>query len=178
MIRRSPCPALTHISWLLKSMKLRPSAVWKWRPLAAVTASGLSPACADQSYSVWRRQSSVISSALSALTVSVAISGDANSVDMPVTSGNGGRRPGAAARVRRQRHAVRAGDGRALRASDLRAARRQGGHHLRRPPSRLDRRQLLRTGGEAGGAARSGGRDAAARQDRRSRRGQADEKEI
>src|SRR5947208_167621 len=71
MIRRSPWPALTHISWLLKSMKRRPSAVWKYTPWAPTTGSGLRPACAAQSYSVWRKQRSVISSALRALTASV-----------------------------------------------------------------------------------------------------------
>ena len=54
-------------------MNRLPSAVWKWTPLALATASGFSPACADQSYSVWRRQSSVISAALSALTASTTI---------------------------------------------------------------------------------------------------------
>src|SRR2546430_14667091 len=71
MIRRSPWPALTHITWLLKSMKRRPSAVWKYTPWAPTTGSGFRPAWAAQSYSVWRRQSSVISSALRALTASV-----------------------------------------------------------------------------------------------------------
>ena len=52
-------------------MNRRPSVVWKWTPLALATAMGFSPACADQSYSVWRTQSSVISSALSALTASI-----------------------------------------------------------------------------------------------------------
>src|SRR2546429_6439456 len=71
MIRRSPWPALTHISWLLKSMKRRPSAVWKYTPWAPTTGSGFRPACAAQSYSVSRKQRSVISSALRALTASV-----------------------------------------------------------------------------------------------------------
>src|SRR5438094_3809224 len=92
MIRRSPCPALTHISWLLKSMNRRPSAVSKWTPLALTTGRGLRPACADQSYSVWRRQSSVISCALRALTASITIR-----VSRPHSSGHlralGGRAP-------------------------------------------------------------------------------------
>src|SRR6059036_3564442 len=71
MIRRSPWPALTDISWLLKSRNRRPSAVWKWTPLAPVTGRGFRPAWADQSYRVWRRQSSVISSADRALTASI-----------------------------------------------------------------------------------------------------------
>ena len=64
MIRWPSWPALTRISWLLKSMKRRPSTVWKYGSFALATASGFSPACADQSNRVWRRQSSVISSAL------------------------------------------------------------------------------------------------------------------
>src|SRR5438094_5909976 len=71
MIRRSPWPAFTHMSWLLKSMKRRPSTVWKRTPLALAIGIGLMPAWADQSYSVCRRQSSVISSALSGFTTSV-----------------------------------------------------------------------------------------------------------
>src|SRR5215472_2094059 len=51
-------------------MKRRPSAVWKYTPSALTTGSGWRPAWADQSYSVWRRQSSVISSALSDFTAS------------------------------------------------------------------------------------------------------------
>src|SRR5258708_37702003 len=43
MILRSPCPALTLISWLLKSMKRRPSTVVKCTPLALATAIGFSP---------------------------------------------------------------------------------------------------------------------------------------
>src|SRR5256885_10355828 len=73
MIRRSPWPALTHISWLLKSMKRRPSTVSNRTPLAVATASGLSPACSDQSYIVWRTHSSLISAAVSGLTASITI---------------------------------------------------------------------------------------------------------
>src|SRR5260221_12096106 len=73
MIRRSPCPALTLMSWLLKSMKRRRATVGKCSPLALATAIGFSPAWADQSYSVWRVQSSEISSAVSALTAWVTI---------------------------------------------------------------------------------------------------------
>jgi hypothetical protein len=62
---------LTHISWLLKSMKRLPSAVWKCTPFALVTGIGFSADCAAQSYRVWRRQRSVISAALRALTASV-----------------------------------------------------------------------------------------------------------
>src|SRR5487761_335097 len=73
MIRRSPWPALTHISWLLKSMKRRPSTVVKCTPFALATAIGFSPDCADQSYRVCRTHSSEISSALSAFTASVTM---------------------------------------------------------------------------------------------------------
>src|ERR1700692_3753522 len=73
MILRSPWPALTLISWLLKSMKRRPSTVVKCTPLALATAIGFRPDWADQSYRVCRVHSSEISSALIALTASVTI---------------------------------------------------------------------------------------------------------
>src|ERR1700758_301648 len=52
MTRSSPCPMLTLINWLLKSMKRFPSGVQKWMPLARATGIGSTFDCADHSKSV------------------------------------------------------------------------------------------------------------------------------
>ena len=59
--RGSPWPMLTHISWLLKSMKRFPSGVQRYTPFACATGIGSTVPWADHSKIVCFLDSSTIS---------------------------------------------------------------------------------------------------------------------